>query len=81
MQRCLETRRRPKSSYRRFTYARRQDCYQFDAVEMGSPLVGPAVGGLVLIVTDTHKHTHYAAAIDDQRPAVGLIARRRSCNR
>jgi len=66
-----EPKKRPKSSYRRFAYARPQDCYQIDATE-----VALADGAKVVVfeVLDDCSRVMTATLASDAETAAGAIA-------
>lgn len=66
-----EPRKRPKSSYRRFAYARPRDCYQIDATQVALAIGGKAV---VFEVLDDCTRTLVASVAADAETAAGAIA-------
>jgi transposase InsO family protein len=67
--------KRPKSSYRRFSYARPRDCYQIDATTVTFPQAPP--GGLrravVMEVIDDHSRVLVASIAADAETAAAAV--------
>jgi putative transposase len=69
-----QPKKRPKSSYRRFSYARPRDCYQIDATVVS--LTGPLGKAVVFEVIDDHSRVLVAtraAAAETTQDAVAAI--------
>ena len=71
-----EPRKRPKSSYRRFSYARPRDCYQIDAtvVALAGRTGQPAGKAVVFEVIDDHSRVLVASKAADAETADGAVA-------
>jgi transposase InsO family protein len=67
-----QPKKRPKSSYRRFVYARPRDCYQIDATVVG--LAGPLRKAVVFEVIDDHSRVLVASKAAEAETTDAAVA-------